>query len=48
MALVVQGVDGAQAFFFFTTIGDKYLVLSGEGDLDLLAEIARTVRPLEG
>jgi hypothetical protein len=43
---VVEGVDGAQAYFFFTTIGDKYLVLSGEGDLALLAEIAHTVRPI--
>jgi hypothetical protein len=43
---VVEGSDGAQAYFFFTTIGDKYLVLSGSGDLDLLAGIAHTVRPL--
>jgi hypothetical protein len=44
-AFVVQGIDGAQGYFFFTTIGDKYLVLSGDGDLELLAEIAHTVRP---
>jgi hypothetical protein len=43
---VVEGSDGAQAYFFFTTIGDKYLVLSGEGNLALLAEIAHTVRPV--
>jgi hypothetical protein len=43
---VVTGADGAQAYFFFTTIGDNYLVLSGSGDLALLAEIAHTVRPL--
>ena len=43
---VVQGSDGAQAYFFFTTLGDDYLVLSGSGDLVLLAEIAGTVRPL--
>jgi hypothetical protein len=48
-AFVVEGPDGAQAYFFFTTIGDRYLVLSGDGDLALLAEIAHTVRsaPLE-
>ncbi len=46
-AFVVQGSDGVQAFFFFTTLSDKYLVLSGDGDLGLLAEIARTVRPIE-
>jgi hypothetical protein len=45
-AFVVAGSDGAQGYFFFTTLGDNYLVLSGSGDLDLLAEIARTVRPL--
>lgn len=44
-AFTVEGIDGSQAYFFFTTIGDKYLVLSGEGDLVLLAEIAHTVRP---
>ena len=44
-SFVVQGSDGAQAYFFFTTLGDDYLVLSGSGDLALLAEIAGTVRP---
>jgi len=46
-AFVVEGSDGTQTFFFFTTLNDKYLVLSGQGDLALLAEIARTVRPIE-
>jgi len=45
-AFVVEGSDGTQGFFFFTTIGDRYLVLSGDGDLALLAEIAHTVRPV--
>jgi hypothetical protein len=45
-AFVVAGADGIEAYFFFTTIGDDYLVLSGSGDLALLAEIAHTVRPL--
>jgi len=44
--IVVQGSDGARGFFFFTTLGDRYLQLSGGGDLELLAEISRTVRPL--
>jgi hypothetical protein len=43
---VVEGTDGEQAYFFFTTIGDRYLVLSGTGDLGVLAEIAHTVRPI--
>jgi len=41
---VVEGSDGVRGFFFFTVIADKYLVLSGDGDLELLAEIAGTVR----
>ncbi|HLB65140.1 MAG TPA: hypothetical protein VJJ46_09875 [Anaerolineales bacterium] len=45
-SFAVAGADGAQGYFFFTTIGDNYLVLSGSGDLALLAEIAHTVRPL--
>lgn len=45
-AFIVAGSDGAEAYFFLTTIGDDYLVLSGSGDLALLAEIAHTVRPL--
>lgn len=45
-AFVVSGSDGTRSYFFFTTLGDKYLVLSGGGDLDLLAEIAHTVRPI--
>jgi hypothetical protein len=46
VSFVVEGIDGEQAHFFFTTIGDRYLVLSGNGDLALLAEIAHTVRPV--
>jgi hypothetical protein len=45
-AFIVAGSDGAQGYFFFTTLGEDYLVLSGSGDLALLAEIAHTVRPL--
>ena len=35
-----------EAFFLITTIGERYLLLSGSGNLDLLVEIARTLRPL--
>jgi hypothetical protein len=45
---VVQTAEGEQAFFFFTTAGERYLELSGTGDPALLAEIAQTVRVLEG
>ncbi len=41
---IVQGIDGSQAFFLLTTNGEDYLVLSGNGDLNLLAEIAHTLR----
>jgi len=44
-AFVLENVDGSLSYVFLTTLGDKYLVLSGEGDLTLLAEIAYTVRP---
>ena len=44
---VVQGVDGSQAFFLLTTNGEDYLVLSGNGDLSLLAEIVKTLRPIQ-
>lgn len=40
----VETLNGDQAYFFFTTLGDQYLQLSGSGDLDQLAAIASTVR----
>ena len=48
MRFVVQTAEGEQAFFFFTTIGERYLELSGTGDPALLAKIAQTVHVLEG
>lgn len=45
-SFVVQGSDGEQSYFFFTTLTDAYLVLSGDGDIALLAEIAGTLRML--
>lgn len=40
----VESPEGERAFFFFTPVGERYLQLSGAGDLALLAEISRTVR----
>ena len=44
---IVQGIDGIQAYFLLTTNGENYLVLSGNGDLTLLSEIAHTLRPIQ-
>ena len=46
MSVVVQASDDKQAFFLFTTLGEQYLEVSGEGNLALVEEIAHTVRPL--
>jgi len=43
----VQGVDGAQAFFLITSVGEQYLTFSSNGDLELLADIAHTLRPIQ-
>jgi hypothetical protein len=43
--LIVQGMEGEQAFFLITTTANRrYLVLSGAGDIGLLEAIGRTVR----
>jgi hypothetical protein len=47
VTFLVGGVDGNQGFFFITTLHDRYLQLSGSGDLELLAEIAQTVLVFE-
>jgi hypothetical protein len=46
--LVVQGPDKAQTFILLTTVGEDYLEVSGEGNLTLVEEIARTLQPLKG
>lgn len=37
-----------QVVFLFAALGDQYLELSGEGDLELVREIVGRVRPLSG
>lgn len=45
MRFVVTGADGqSQGYFFITTLGDQYLVLSGEGNWDALDAIAQTLQ----
>ena len=46
-SFIIQTPDNHQAFFLFTTLGDKYLEISGEGNLALVEEIALTVRPIK-
>jgi len=42
---VIQTPDSSAAFLM-TAIGDQYLVISGEGILDLVKEIAQRLRPI--
>ena len=44
---IVRGANGATAFFLLTTLGDRYLEISGEGDLALIREVALTLRALD-
>jgi hypothetical protein len=46
MDFVVKTPDGLQAYFLFTTHGEQYLEIAGEGDLGLIQDIAHTLRPL--
>jgi hypothetical protein len=46
-SFIVQGQGGETAYFFYTTIADRYLELSGDQELDLLATIAGTMRLFE-
>jgi len=43
---VVQTPDGKEALFLFAAVGDQYLSISGEGDMDLVKEIALRLRPI--
>jgi len=41
---ILQGPDGMQSIFLFTTVDENYLTLSGSGDLALLSEVISTLR----
>ena len=43
---VVQAPDGKQSLFLFAAVGDQYVSISGEGDLDLVREITARLRPV--
>lgn len=42
----VQTADGVTVLFQFAAVGDQYLSISGEGDLALVEEIMRYLRPV--
>ena len=42
----VQTADGVTVLFQFAAVGDQYLTISGEGDLALVEEIMRYLRPI--
>lgn len=42
----VQAADGATVLFQFAAVGDQYISISGEGDLALVEEIMRYLRPI--
>lgn len=42
-----EAPDGARTYFLLTTNGGQYLQLAGEGDLALIEEISRTLRPID-
>jgi hypothetical protein len=43
---LIQTPDGKQTLFLFAAVDDQYLSLSGEGDLQLVKEIALRLRPI--
>lgn len=43
---VIQTPDGKETLFLFAAVGDQYLSISGEGDIELVKEIASRVRPV--
>ena len=42
----VQTTEGVTVLFQFAAVGDQYLTISGEGDLELVQEIMQYLRPV--
>ena len=42
----VQSPDGVPVEYLFAAIGDQYVTISGEGDLELVKEMMRYLRPI--
>ncbi len=45
--LLMKGTDGTEILFSLTTIGDRYLEINAQGNLDLCREILGTLKSLE-
>lgn len=43
----LQGPEGTQSYFLFTTVGEQCLTFSGSGNLGLLSDIAHTLKPIQ-
>lgn len=43
-AFTVQGSDQALGYFLFTILGENYLVASGNGDLESIALVSKSIR----
>lgn len=45
LRFIIRSADGSEdAFFLITTLGERYLTLSGSGDLDILATVAKSLK----
>jgi len=45
MHFIVESPVKLRSYFLFTTVGENYLQIAGEGDLALIDTIAHTLRP---
>ncbi|MFP3853098.1 MAG: hypothetical protein ACLFWD_02265 [Anaerolineales bacterium] len=41
---LIEGPDGLKSIFMVTTIDERYLILSGAGDIELLTEVTNTLK----
>jgi len=41
---IIKGTDGSEGYFLLSTLGENYLVVSGNGDLQKIDLVARSIR----
>jgi hypothetical protein len=41
---IIKGADGSEGYFLISTLGENYLVVSGNGDLQKIDLVARSIR----